>query len=106
MAHTKAKGSSKLGRDSAGQRLGVKVFGGSFVQAGSIIVRQRGSKFYAGENVDRGKDDTLFAIKSGIVKFSDKVIKSFTHKKKVVKMVNVVGEEPKEEKPKTVRAKK
>ena len=90
MAHTKAKGSSKLGRDSAGQRLGVKIFGGSFSQAGSIIIRQRGSKYYAGENVGRGKDDTLFALRSGIVTFYDKIVRNFNNKTQKVKVVSVV----------------
>lgn len=90
MAHTKAKGSSKLGRDSAGQRLGVKIFGGSFAQAGSIIIRQRGSKYYAGENVERGKDDTLFAVKSGIVNFKDKFIHKFNGRLDKIKVVSIM----------------
>jgi len=69
MAHTKAQGSSSNGRDSAGQRLGVKSFGDQFVKAGSIIVRQRGTKFMAGRNVGMGSDNTLFAKVSGTVKF-------------------------------------
>lgn len=89
MAHTKAKGSSKLGRDSAGQRLGVKIFGGSFAQAGSIIIRQRGSRYYAGENVGRGKDDTLFATKSGFVRFVDKYITNFNGRLNKVKSVSI-----------------
>jgi len=69
MAHKKGLGSSKNGRDSNSQRLGVKVFGGQMVTGGSIIVRQRGTPFKAGENVGRGKDDTLFAKIPGIVEF-------------------------------------
>ena len=69
MAHTKAQGSSSNGRDSKGQRLGVKVFGGQALKAGSIIVRQRGTKFLPGNNVMRAKDDTLFSIIPGVVKF-------------------------------------
>ncbi|MBI3744676.1 MAG: 50S ribosomal protein L27 [Chloroflexi bacterium] len=69
MAHKKGMGSTTNGRDSAGQRLGVKRFGGQFVLAGNILVRQRGSKFYPGLNVMRGKDDTLFATADGYVKF-------------------------------------
>ncbi|GAB1351098.1 50S ribosomal protein L27 [Ignavibacteriales bacterium] len=61
MAHKKGQGSTKNGRDSNAQRLGVKAFGGQFVEAGSIIVRQRGTKFHPGLNVGKGKDDTLFA---------------------------------------------
>ena len=69
MAHTKGQGSTKNGRDSNAQRLGVKAYGGQFVTAGSIIIRQRGTPFKAGMHVGRGKDDTLFALKDGIVTF-------------------------------------
>ena len=69
MAHKKAGGASKNGRDSAGQRLGVKAFGGQTVSAGSIILRQRGTKFFPGRNVGKGKDHTLFALTSGLVVF-------------------------------------
>ena len=69
MAHKKGVGSSKNGRDSHGQRLGVKRFSGESVTAGSIIVRQRGTKIHPGENVGRGKDDTLFAKVTGTVRF-------------------------------------
>ena len=69
MAHKKAGGSSRNGRDSAGQRLGVKRFGGQLVNAGEITVRQRGTHFHPGPGVGRGKDDTLFALVSGVVTF-------------------------------------
>ena len=69
MAHTKGVGSSKNGRESAAQRLGIKIFGGRKVIAGNIIVRQRGSKHNAGENVAMGKDDTLYALVDGTVQF-------------------------------------
>lgn len=69
MAHKKGQGSSRNGRDSNAQRLGVKRFGGEQVLAGNILVRQRGTKFHPGENVKKGSDDTLFAIIDGIVKF-------------------------------------
>ncbi len=69
MAHTKAQGSSSNGRDSQGQRLGVKCYGGQRVLAGMVIVRQRGTKFLPGLNVGRGKDDTLFAKAHGVVAF-------------------------------------
>jgi len=69
MAHKKAGGSSRNGRDSESKRLGVKRFGGQLVQAGSIIVRQRGTQFHAGENVGQGKDHTLFAKTTGTVRF-------------------------------------
>lgn len=72
MAHKKGQGSSRNGRDSNSQRLGVKAFGGETVTGGSILVRQRGTKFQAGENVGRGKDDTLFAKVPGIVRFRDR----------------------------------
>ncbi|MCH7479231.1 MAG: 50S ribosomal protein L27 [SAR324 cluster bacterium] len=72
MAHKKAGGSSRNGRDSIGKRLGVKRFDGQFILAGNILVRQRGSSFHAGENVGTGKDYTLFALTDGVVKFSRK----------------------------------
>ncbi|MDR3423766.1 MAG: 50S ribosomal protein L27 [Alphaproteobacteria bacterium] len=72
MAHKKAGGSSRNGRDSAGRRLGVKLYGDQKAQGGNIIVRQRGTKFYAGENVAMGKDHTLFAKTAGVIKFREK----------------------------------
>ena len=72
MAHKKAAGSTKNGRDSESKRLGVKRFGGESVLAGNIIVRQRGTKFHAGNNVGLGKDHTLFALTDGKVKFETK----------------------------------
>ena len=72
MAHKKGQGSSTNGRDSAGQRLGVKHFGGAIVNAGNILVRQRGTRIYPGMNVGRGSDDTLFALTSGKVVFERK----------------------------------
>ena len=72
MAHKKGGGSSVNGRDSHGQRLGVKRFGGQLVNAGTILVRQRGTKHQAGDNVGQGKDDTLFALVTGYVRFQDR----------------------------------
>ena len=72
MAHKKAGGSSRNGRDSAGQRLGVKSFGGQTVLAGNILARQRGTRWHAGQNVGVGKDHTLFALTSGLVQFNTK----------------------------------
>ncbi|HEV8062284.1 MAG TPA: 50S ribosomal protein L27 [Gemmataceae bacterium] len=69
MAHKKGQGSSRNNRDSNSQRLGIKVYGGQSVPAGGIIVRQRGSRFQPGRNVGKGKDDTLFALSAGVVKF-------------------------------------
>ena len=78
MAHKKGVGSSKNGRESAAQRLGIKIFGGQKVIAGNIIVRQRGSKHNAGDNVAMGKDDTLYALVDGTVQFhKDKRDKSY-----------------------------
>jgi large subunit ribosomal protein L27 len=71
MAHKKGASSSRNGRDSAAQRLGVKRFGGQVVNAGEILVRQRGTKFHPGTHVGRGSDDTLFALVSGSVKFGE-----------------------------------
>ena len=72
MAHKKGAGSSKNGRESESKRLGVKIFGGQQITAGNIIVRQRGTKHNAGENVGMGKDHTLFALANGVVKFTKK----------------------------------
>ncbi|MCL4491127.1 MAG: 50S ribosomal protein L27 [Nitrospirae bacterium] len=72
MAHKKGVGSSRNGRDSESKRLGVKRYGGQFVRAGNILVRQRGTKFHQGFNVGRGTDDTLFALVDGVVKFERK----------------------------------
>lgn len=72
MAHKKAGGSSRNGRDSAGQRRGVKKYGGEFVRAGNIIVRQLGTKFHPGANVGMGRDYTLFALQDGLVTFEHK----------------------------------
>ncbi len=72
MAHKKGVGSSRNGRDSNSQRLGVKKFGGETVRAGNILVRQRGTKFHPGNNVGKGSDDTLFALVDGVVNFERK----------------------------------
>ena len=82
MAHKKGGGSSRNGRDSNSQRLGVKRFGGEQVRAGTIIVRQRGTRIYPGVNVGMGRDHTLFALVDGSVKFD--------HKSKVTKRANIV----------------
>jgi large subunit ribosomal protein L27 len=90
MAHTKAKATTKLGRDSESKRLGVKLSDGQIAITGNIIIRQRGSKFMAGEGVKMGKDDTIYAIKSGKVKFSTRKKISFDGNRRLVKIVNVI----------------
>jgi large subunit ribosomal protein L27 len=72
LAHKKGLGSSRNGRDSNGQRLGVKAYGGELINAGTIIIRQRGTRIIPGENVGQGKDDTLFAKATGVVKYERK----------------------------------
>ena len=89
MATTKAAGTTRLGRDSRPKYLGVKLYAGQRAKAGSIIVRQRGTKFIPGKNVGRGNDDTLFALKGGIVSFSTTKKLCFDGSKKIVKVVNV-----------------
>ncbi len=90
MAHKKAGGSTALGRDSAGKRLGVKIQDGQYAKAGSIIIRQRGTKYHAGANVKTGKDYTLFATCTGIVKFLTKKLKKYNNQFKATKIVSVV----------------
>lgn len=92
MAHKKAGGSTALGRDSAGKRLGVKLQDGEIARPGAILVRQRGTKVHAGTNVRRGKDDTLYAITNGLVKFSSKKLAKFTGHLKGAKIVSVISE--------------
>ncbi len=89
MAKTKSAGSTKLGRDSRPKYLGVKIFGGQKVTPGMVIVRQRGTKFLPGKNVGRGKDDTLYAKKAGIVRFITKRKRKFDGTQRIVKVVNV-----------------
>jgi large subunit ribosomal protein L27 len=90
MAHKKAGGSTALGRDSQGQRLGTKLYAGERAKIGNIIVRQRGTKIRPGLNVRRGSDDTLFAMANGIVKFTDRRVKRFTGAYKLAKFANVI----------------
>ncbi len=90
MAHKKAGGSTSLGRDSQSKRLGTKLYAGEFAKVGSIIVRQRGSKIRPGINVKKGKDDTLFALAAGLVKFTRKKIKKFNGELEWAKYANVV----------------
>ena len=90
MAKTKAAGASKLGRDSLPKYLGVKLYEGEKAKPGMIIIRQRGTKFLPGKNVKRGKDDTLYALKEGLVKFSTKRKRSFDNSQRIAKVVSVV----------------
>ena len=92
MAHKKAGGSSSNMRDSESKRLGVKLHDGQFAKAGSIIIRQRGTKFHPGENVMTGKDYTLFSKINGFVKFSTKKLKKFDNSLKKTKIVSVLSE--------------
>lgn len=80
MAHKKAAGSTQLGRESESKRLGVKIYAGQPARPGQIIIRQRGSKYHAGDNVRQGSDDTLYAVAAGIVNFSRRTVKNFTGK--------------------------
>ncbi len=91
MAHKKAGGSTKNGRDSKSKRLGVKIFGDQAVTAGSIIVRQKGQKFRPGQNVGMGTDFTLFAKVTGMVKFSKLKMARFTGKLANTRVVSVEG---------------
>ena len=90
MAHTKSGGSTKLGRDSAGKRLGVKINDNQPVKTGEIIIRQRGSHYIPGRNVKQGADDTIYAMKTGTVKFSDSKKTRFDGTKRYIKIVEVV----------------
>ena len=89
MAHTKAGGSTKLGRDSRAKRLGVKIQDNQKVTVGQIIIHQRGSKYLAGENVGRGGDDTLFALKNGLVRYSTKIKTKFDGSRRTATVVTV-----------------
>jgi len=90
MAHKKAGGSTSLGRDSQSKRLGVKLYNGERAKAGSILVRQRGTKFRPGRNVKRSGDDTLIATASGIIEFSRRKIKRFHGNLKWANIVSVI----------------
>jgi large subunit ribosomal protein L27 len=89
VSKTKAGGSTRLGRDSASQRLGIKVHDGQIVKIGMIIIRQRGTKYLPGKNVKRGSDDTIYAMKDGVVKFSLKTKKLYDGSRRSAKLVNV-----------------
>lgn len=106
MAHKKAGGSTRLGRDSQPQYLGTKVYGGQFVTAGSVIIRQRGTTIHPGKNVKKGKDDTLFATINGTVKFTQRKRMRFDGKVKMIKFANIIAPSAKPTVKKTETAKK
>jgi len=89
MAHVKAGGSTKLGRDSISKRLGVKIFGGQVADKGQIILRQRGQKYIPGEYVKMGKDFTIYAMTDGTVRFNKKKVKRFTGALQMKTIVNI-----------------
>ncbi len=90
MAHVKGTGTTHLGRDSQGQRLGIKLYGGQAAKNGNIIVRQRGTQYRAGQNVKRSRNDTLFATVDGTVSFKKKMVKRFNGKLKKTTFVSVL----------------
>jgi len=89
MSTTKQGGSSRLGRDSAAQRLGIKITAGEKAKVGMIIIRQRGTKYLPGKNVKKGSDDTIYAMKDGVVKFGSKSKILFNGARRVAKIVSV-----------------
>ncbi|MBI1866612.1 MAG: 50S ribosomal protein L27 [Candidatus Staskawiczbacteria bacterium] len=89
MSKTKQGGSSRLGRDSAAQRLGIKIYDGQKVKVGEIIIRQRGTKYLSGRNVKMGSDDTIYAMRDGVVRFSTKLKKLFNGSQRLSKVVRV-----------------
>jgi len=89
MAKTKAAGATKLGRDSLPKYLGIKLFEGQRAKIGQILVRQRGTKFLAGKNVKRAGDDTLYALKEGVVRFGTKRKRGFNNSQRITKIVSV-----------------
>jgi len=91
MAHKKAGGSTSYGRDSQGQRLGVKLYGGEVVRPGMVIIRQRGAKYHMGKGVKHGGDDTIYAAQAGIVQFRTKKQPNFTGKMRKIMVVDVVN---------------
>ncbi len=99
MAHTKAKGTTKLGRDSESKRLGVKIYGGSPIKCGQIIIRQRGTAYFAGDGVKTGKDDTLYATQDGVVVFKKVRYANFNGNKKIKQRVSVAAAPEKVAKP-------
>ena len=103
MAHKKAAGSTSLGRESESKRLGVKLTDGEWAKAGAIIIRQRGTKYHPGLNVKKGGDDTLFALKNGLVRFTSKKLRKFDNSLKDCKIVSVIPPTATATKAKTVK---
>ena len=95
MAHTKAGGSTRLGRDSNPKGLGIKKYGGEAVKTGNIIAKQRGTHWHVGQNVKKGADDSIYSLKNGFVKFTKKIKTCFDGRKKKISVINVI--EKKEE---------
>ncbi len=89
MSTSKSTGSSRLGRDSRAQRLGVKLFAGQIAKTGMIIIRQRGTKYLLGKNVKKGSDDTIYAAKDGVVRFTTTLKKLFNGKQRQAKVVHI-----------------
>lgn len=89
MSTSKSSGSSRLGRDSAAQRLGIKMYAGEVIKTGMIIVRQRGTRYIPGKNVKIGSDDTLYAGRDGVVRFATRLKKLFNGTQRKVRVVNV-----------------
>lgn len=90
MATTKSAGSTRLGRESASKRLGIKLFDGETVKAGNVLVRQRGTKWVPGKNVKKGSDDTLYALRPGVIKFTDKKAKRYDGSRRIFKVINII----------------
>ena len=90
MAHTKASGTTRLGRDSQSKRLGIKLANGQLAEAGNIIVRQRGTRFIPGEGAEIGKDDTIFAVRKGFVQFSTTQKTNYDGRRRQIKVVSIV----------------
>ena len=94
MAHTKQGGTVKTGRDSQSKRLGIKLFAGQAASAGNVLIRQRGTKFYAGKNVRQAADDTLYALVDGTIQFRKKPKKNFHSKRRIITLIDVIPASP------------
>ncbi len=90
MATVKSAGSTRLGRDSASKRLGVKLFDGQIAQPGNVLIRQRGTRYLAGKNVRMGSDNTLYSVTEGVIKFTNKTKRLFNGTSRAAKVINVI----------------